>query len=358
MNCYDAKEKIGMYMDAVLDDAETEEMAEHLANCSACALLYTALKKVEVVFKTDFLPQPPPEYWNTLPQTVTHRLGLRKGRSVFKEVFGLIQNLLAPPTVKWGLAGAVVVMVLIFSLRSLFLPENEVSIIQPNLGVSENRTPQNPAIAQEPGIFQTAEFSQRRTEITLVPQTSVTGLPVASDYDESMKAGNVQSLPVRRQAFKPPQQNKVLYPTTEFSTDLFAKVDELEAEDAARWRVFALTLSGDARRTSTSADASRIDDPQNSFSQTLWIAQQSTAMDEKRNIWLSYIGREKDPTYRALGIYNLGLTLAKIAEDSKDPQKAKEAAAFFKEYEDLLKIHMGNERYLLKMKVFESLLNN
>lgn len=356
MTCYDAKEKIGMYMDAVLDDAETAEMADHLADCSACALVYASLKKVDDVFRTDFMPQPPPEYWNTLPQIVTRRLGLRRGRSVFKKVSVLMQEYFTPRGVKWGLVGAVAVSALIFSVKSFYLPSSEVSITQPSVIESGNNASQNPGASQNTPT-QTPQQSEKETPVT---EVELAAAPVSSsDYGESMSAGNVRRLPARLQSFTPPQQKKALYPTTSFNTDMFATLDEEEvAEDAAQWRVFALTLSGDSRRTSSSTEVSRIDDPQSSFSQTLWIVQQSTSMDEKRNIWLSYINREKDATYRALGIYNLALTLSKIAEDSKDSQNAKAALAFFKEHEDLLKIQMGNERYLLKTKVFESLIKN
>ena len=94
------------------------------------------------------------------------------------------------------------------------------------------------------------------------------------------------------------------------------------------------------------------------FLETLWIVQESKAMDEKKNIWLSYINRESDITYRSLAIYNLALVLAKIAEESTDLGHAAEARSFFLGHEEALRFQMGNERFDNKLSLFDEKLTN
>ncbi len=121
----------------------------------------------------------------------------------------------------------------------------------------------------------------------------------------------------------------------------------------------ALARSGSAGRSANSLRRKKIIDVhgENSFSQTLWIVQESTSLSEKKNIWLSYISREKDPTYHSLAIYQLALTLEKIVETSKSEADAREAYNFFVENKKTLIFQMKEQRYNSKLHVLEKMIN-
>jgi hypothetical protein len=363
MNCYDAKEKICMYVDDALDDSERQDISEHLASCASCMLLLDSLRRVDQVFKADYIVEPPPAYWQSLPRIITNQLPPRpKPASVFTDLIAAIQQGLALPRVRWTFVGVgAVAVALVFAIKG-FSPKTSLTPMTPAPEIISSQAQtdgmKTPVSQFEEGQQSSSDAQLSQLEELPVSESTTASIERASGSD--MIVGNVRTLPVRLQPLNPPTRDKMLYPTTSLNTDIFVEDDGEEIDpDDPEWRVFALTTDGNSRQTTYPTTGSeKIDDPQNSFSQTLWIVQQSTSLDEKRNIWLSYINRETDPTYRALGIYNMALTLAKIVEDSKNREDAMQAAAFFTEHDLLLKGQMGEDRYLLKMSIFESILKN
>ncbi len=356
MTCHDAKEKISMHLGDAIADAE---VAEHLATCPACALMLESLKKVDQVFKTDFiLTEPPPQYWETLPRVIFKKLAAQKQHAIFDKLLNAIQKTFAPVSVRWGLAGALAVLAVMFFWRSFdSQPQSEV----PAKEIATADAP--PSQLSTRTSAEIAKLKSDDAKPTILPMEKVEAAPslptqpVQHPAPSDAIADNIRNLPVRAEPVKPMQGKKVLYPTTSLNTDSFVQAEEEREEAAANRRVFALTFDGNSRSTAAPLNTgSQAEDSQSSFSQTLWIVQQSMSLEEKRNIWLSYISREKDATYRALGIYNLALTLAKMVEESKNSEKAKEALRFYREHEELLKVQMGEERYLLKVSAFESLI--
>lgn len=367
MNCYEAKEKISMYLDGALDSPDSEQLAEHLAGCRSCSMALESLKRVDQIFKMDFTVDPPPEYWHTLPQLIINRLKEQPAQrpSIIGTFFADLQKAFAQPKIRWGVIGATALLALMFSLKNFYAPGTSVTTIPTNREVAENSTQQK-QLEGTPDVPPLAENALPAESVgsgSTASAESAQTSDLQSSFDERREGaatvvGNVQRLPVRLQNLTPPTRNKMLYPTTTLNTDSFVQDEEDDSDEPEpEWRVLALTVNGNARRTSPATEnAARIDDSQNSFSQTLWIVQQSISLEEKRNIWLSYIKRETDATYRALGIYNLALTLSKIVEESKSREKAEEATKFFRENEELLKAQMGEERFLLKLRIFESLM--
>jgi hypothetical protein len=352
MTCYDAKEKISMHLNDAHADAD---VAEHLATCPACVLMLESLKKVDQAFKTEFiLTEPPPHYWENLPRIISQKLAAQKPPAIFDKWLNAIQKAFAPVSVRWGLAGAAAVLAVMFFWRSFISLNKEMT--KADAPPSQLSTQANAEIAKsKSNDAKPTILAMEKAEAAPSSPTQAVQAPAPSNAI----AGNIRNLPVRAEPVKPMHGKKVLYPTTSLNTDSFVQAAEENEEEATNWRVFALTLNSHSRGpAATPRGDSQVEDAQSSFSQTLWIVQQGTSLEEKRNIWLSYITREKDATYRALGIYNLALTLAKMVEESKSPEKAKEALRFYREHEELLKVQMGEERYLLKVSAFESLIQN
>ena len=134
----------------------------------------------------------------------------------------------------------------------------------------------------------------------------------------------------------------------------------MQNENNPLQRTFALNKQG--ARSSQPDVVSELPDEikkiRSGFLETLWIVQESQTLGEKKNIWLSYIDRESDITYRSLADYNLALVLAKMAEDSKDRDLATEARNFFLTHEEALRFQMGNQRFDNKSSLFDKILAN
>ena len=364
MNCYEVKRRIGLYLDESLEHPEKMAVAEHLVNCSGCTVVLESFKRVEQVFKVDLMVEPTGEYWETLPRMITERLRLRDTKKRFPliELFASLQKNLVRPRVAWGLAATMAILSTVFVVRSLYVRTSSPSLDQEATQVNASEVRVNQPLTGE-SVANSREDGRSQTISSLaVPEShdSATTPEVSNENrpTEGAMFGYVKSLPARFRDFSPPSTNQILYPTPNLDVDLVAqRMDEEAGDEAPEWHVLALRSNGQGRRTaSTAENVSHADEPQSSFSQTLWIVQQSASLEEKRNIWLSYVNRETDATYRALGIYNLGLTLSKIVEQSNAPEKAKDALDFFKQHEAPLKAQMGEERYNIKLNVFETLI--
>ncbi len=378
MNCSETKPKLGFYLDQVLPDGEIQELKNHLETCMSCSTELQNLKKIESVIQAGIYSEPPDEYWNDVPQGITKRIGIRPKVSAFEQFIESVGGILSAKSYRWGFAGAFAVAVLIVTLNKVFVTqqapvsmtqnksmENEQAPAASNSGLNtvQNAGHLKPekdmAINEKDRLEAKEPLSEQLTDL---PDRGKGNQKIALNYlSEALLALNsVQSKPLKTENREVLRVNQKLYPIPNTEFILPSQSDELQNGNNPLQRTFALNKQ-DARFSQPDVVSELPDEIKmirSGFLETLWIVQESKTLDEKKNIWLSYIDRESDITYRSLADYNLALVLAKIAEDSKDRDHATEARNFFLTHEEALRFQMGNERFDNKLSLFDEVLAN
>ncbi len=374
MNCSETKPKLGFYLDQVLPDGEIQELKNHLEACMSCSTELQNLKKIASVIQAGIYSEPPDAYWNDVPHRITKRIGIRPKVSAFEQFIESVGGILSATSFRWGFAGAFAVAVLIVTLNKVFVTQQAPSMTQnksveneqaPAASNSELNTVQNAgrlkpekdmAINEKNKLEAKEPLSEQLTDL---PDRGKGNQKIALNYlSEALLALNsVQSKPLKTENR---EVLRVLYPIPNTEFILPSQSDELQNGNNPLQRTFALNKQ-DARSLKPDVVSELPDEIKrirSGFLETLWIVQESQTLDEKKNIWLSYLNRESDITYRSLADYNLALVLAKIAEDSKDRDHAKEARNFFLTHEEALRFQMGNERFDNKLSLFDKMLAN
>ena len=378
MNCSETKPKLGFYLDQVLPDGEIHELKSHLGTCMSCSAELQKLKKIESVIQVGIYSEPPDEYWNDVAQRITKRIGISPKVSSFERFFETLGELLPAKRFRWGFAGAFAVALLIVTLNKVFVTQQApVSITQsksieneqaPVASISELNAVRNASALKPENDMTIDEKDKLETKkplskhLTDLQDPGKGSQKVALNYlSEGLLAVNsVESKPLRTKNRGVLRVNRELYPIPNTEFILPSQSDELQDGNNPLPRTFALNKQ-DARSSQpdvVSELPEEIKKIRSGFLETLWIVQESQTLNEKKNIWLSYIDWESDITYRSLGDYNLALVLAKIVEDSKDRNHATEARNFFLTHEEALRFQMGNERFDNKVSLFDEILAN
>ena len=389
MNCDGIKKKLGGYLDEELPDVDRQLIDEHLTQCSCCLHDMEQIKKIEALIKPELYEQPPDEYWVRLPGVISKRLGLKPEKPFVLKWPASLNEFLAVYKVQYGFAvAAVAVLIFLFWEYRGFEPQ----LLQKNSRVVSdvmkpadspkgfrlnNKLPTNNSIAKKSGAagtkekqvdFKNPNLKKASEAFSVQPLTS-------SDRNPSKQAGrrltlepvkalvDLKGLIVRNSVSQNINKKKELIPlpNSMFVMDGEAN-DPLTSGKKDRPLIqttAALARAGSPERSANLLGRKKRTDVhgENSFSQTLWIVQESTSLSEQKNIWLSYISREKDPTYHALAIYQLALTLEKIAETTQSESDAREAYNFFVENKKVLRYQMKDQRYNSKLHVLEKMIN-
>lgn len=384
MNCFETKQKMSNYMDMELPDKEMQKLAEHLKNCPDCQTEYNTLKRLDAIFAKTHFAQPTIAYWQALPKTITARLGLETSKSKRLFIWQAMEELKLAFGFKWGLAGALALAATIFFLRGGFFSTPQSPITQtesiPKKQLSESQIPKLPTInatdvnsapaapSEESELLVATDESSRKEPDKAPTEDSELGLyEPAAEGEETASAFAVKvarqtpsRLPVRIKIPSLPRFTDEIYPIPNSDLGLWQTlpvVEEKLDQSAPERRTYALESKVNSQSAAKSEAEKQVDRAASSFSETLWIVQESRTLSEKRNIWLSYISREQDVTYRSLGVYHLALVLAKIVEQTKDADKAREALEFFKEHEKSLRFQLSDPRFNIKMNIFEKIIN-
>jgi hypothetical protein len=391
MECFFTKSKLQQYLDDALAELDRQKITIHLQNCPHCTGELKRLQEIDEAFKSNFYAEPPKDYWSTVPKIITSRLGLNPRPSAFEKLKALFDGLAVSRKVRWGLTGALVALTLIVFVRVFYVPRphkspvaDEPSIAQktsaePQLADlsnphkneqkdfnsetnSEEKIKANKAMSLPPEISAEQNLATRSSNRFAAPQVGNGSNPEKYDSQFAIAKRGIVSLNPHKLNKKPRSYNQKLIPVA--NTDLL--LNKVNSDDSDKKTDPAFpnqwTFAMD-RSISSSAGAKAQDNPnelteaENSFTETLWFAQQSSTLIEKRNIWLSYINRERDHTYRSLGIYNLALVLSQLAEESKDPEMAEKALSFYQEHEKSLRFQMGSPRYQIKLKILQTIIN-
>jgi hypothetical protein len=370
MSCNIIKSKFESYLDRTTSDHENREIEAHVNTCPDCRKALQAIKHIDALAKRLSFPEPPHQYWKTVPKIIVKRLGLRAEPSVVEQVAIFINEIFVSKSLRWGLTGAVSVLVLFFIFKAVggfkksdsFTTHEPVTIQET---IPEDLILESPSTKAEVPLYSETRRNQKEIEEgvgeTLTTKTEIGTETDVKEIDEMIIAKeNVESLPPRKHQYEHSYFEEII-PVPQ--SELFSLNKYLDdSEDKTPKRVAATVglqlgkdVTGSQQQNLSPAD--EFEEAQNNFAETLWIVQQMSALSEKRNIWLSYIGREKDPTYRSLGIYNLALVLSKQVEESNDPEKATEALNFYIEHEKSLRVQMGPKRYQLKIDIFNKVIN-
>ncbi len=387
MNCYDVKQKVGNYLDTALTENEMHGIAQHLKKCTDCTSILESLKQIESLMKVDVYEEPPEEYWATLPNKITNRIGLHSPATKTKKISDLLNEWLPKNSLVWGFTGVVAILTLILGIKQVYKVKSvnppvivqqteDVQLNSEEVQIKPEETEQNlVSTSIEENAKQTTpveSFEQtndsnpiveQQPRITAVNNKQTTELLILSDfYIEKYHISKFDNIAIRKQKFDLPDYNQHIYPIPnsvliylDYQSD---SEDETESSVTA-WRTYSLTnnvsSSQKAKRLNISENSS---EPKSSYSEILTITKKSKALSEKRNIWMSYISWETAITYRLLGIYNLALVLSDIAEKTQDLEKAKEALKFYHENEESLRFQMGNALFQSKIELFKQLLVN
>ena len=352
MNCFDFESKMGGYLDQSLPGAEIDEISSHLSTCSTCSVKLAQTQRIGRLFRKQIFPEPGEDYWEKTPMKIVRRLGLHPKITLWQQLLDQLGGLFASPAFRVAVAGAFTVA-LFFLLSNYWRGVESVAVRD---SVSDHVQVQKEPVdlpSQDPPIVENLEQSLP----TLVAGSD------AANADPPETAG-VQ----KQEAFEPgmeplayrsllqvPFESGTAHELIPIANSLFLLSSDDTKDDGDRRNLstssFGADVLGNRGKHGARGQARQdVPDQDSDFAETAWIVQESQSLSEKKSIWLSFMAREKDPTYLSLGIYNLALVLSRIAEESRDQQSAQEALQFFVEHETSLRFQMNDGHYDAKMK--------
>lgn len=368
MDCYKVKEKLSAFLDRTLPVEEIRDLETHLKSCPECSVELRSLKQIDLLVQKDLFPLPDDDYWTVTPKIILKHLGLRPKTSMTERFFYASKALFPSPNLRWAIAGAVAAFALVFSIKTFYPTKPEFAEIDVgNEKISKSLEMDDEITAAEDNS------AKEKSEDKIAEKQFESGFNSEEHTDRNTIYENVTLLadaPGQMNKIKPHPLRKRISKGLRFEQELiplpnseFLPPITIADAEASSNEPLVQTFARDRklRQIPSAPKSGNPDTPaektESSFAETMWIVQESPSLIEKKNIWLSYISRETDPTYRSMGIYNLALVLAKIAEGTNDPEKAKEALQFFKENEKSLRFQMSDNRYELKMNALYMIIN-
>ncbi len=403
MNCYNVKDKLETYLDSALQLEDTQGIADHLKHCPNCTEELQSLRKVDALLKIELFDEPPSDYWAELPGTITDRIGLQPKTSRIQEIVSLIDGFLFSPAAKWGMGFAVAAFLIFFLTQTRF-EETTNTLSQEEMPAAIRKTSKKQngiddvsgQIVQAPttsDLEKTPEFDlPQQQSIEKSPETRITtvaGTPVVLTRNDNIAAdiilepvkqvdllegigarlrlAKVEKLAAKQHLKVDQEYAREIYPLVGHlalmsSTGNEALDDDDEDESGLQTFTFTSGLNPLVSRRNGKAKVEKRDSlspsddaEAGSFSTTLSFVEESKKLSEKRNIWLSYVNRENNVTYRSLGVYQLADVYYRIAEKKEDPDDVEDAIKFYYQYEKTLKSMMGVEAFQFKLAFISAL---
>lgn len=376
MDCYLVKDRLGRYLDGELPQEAFEALKQHIRDCEACRRELLVLQRLQALSRRPLFPEPPRKYWREVPRQITQRLGLKPRASLWNRAISALESLAFSRRMQVGLVGGAVVLgaVLFFRIWDFIGTEmhESPSVVSEQPRVESLEKSAEPSAGQPSALPGMPEASEKPAEILEMAISEASTGREASQVLETDAApesssgplsepAQVEAVPPRMMAQRvEPDSAKRLFPIPVVAAVEGSAPDSetLEAESVPERFSLQLAAEPKARDPRGSADVEMEDRPRDSYAETLWFVQQSATLEEKKNIWLSYLNRESDPTYRSLAYYHLALVLSKEVEDSRDVQAAREALDFYREHEEVLREEMGESRYEAKVEALNMVINN
>jgi len=309
-------------------------------------------RRIEDLVREPIFVEPADEFWENNPARIVQRLGLHASITPWQKFLNDVTGVFATPAFRVTVAGAFTLFLFFLlsnhkqpprdrDIESLSVPKAAPQLADgvavPPSPLAENVLPDEKLTQPELRTTSDAEaFAPKPAEesTTRVAFAAVTPLPYRSILPMPLEGDLGQELiPLANASF------------------LVSSLSKEEDSRDLRPAAFGSDVSGRRLRNgSTGEMAKDLPDQDSDFAETAWIVQESPSLSEKKSIWLSFLAREKDPTYRSLGIYNLALVLSRIAEESGARKDAQKALKFFTENEASLRFQMSDRRYDAEIK--------
>lgn len=364
MNPCEYKSRIEPYVDEALTESEMLEVGKHIRGCPNCSKDVEVLLEIESLVAPSLFASPPADYWQSVPKKVLGRLGLKPHLSPLQVLLERAAGLFSPPGYRLAFAGALAAILIFFVMRG-FQPKIQllpsITELKPNentpAAVQGNRI--NPPQENKVLISTPAEAAAPAVSVADAAEPNATGQNGGSGRSVfETELGQIDPIAARppRRVFRDFAQELVPLPNYEYIFD----AEDVVVTETSRSSVRAMSQNvtgAAARNVDTPTAISKEIAEENDFAETLRIVQQSASLQEKKNIWLSYVARETDRTYRSMGIYNLALVLAMIAEETKGEKEAREAFDFFIGHESSLRFQMGSQRYDIKVNALQMVID-
>ncbi len=345
--------KISSFADEALDGSDRVDVARHLEDCTLCQLELRQLRDLDTLFIAGLFEPPTQTYWNEVPVRVISRLNLLPEKNRLGIWWNDVLNAVTSIS-GWRMAAAgAFAMIFIILMLKKYEPwtNQSTEIIAPGIvdNNSELAAVTSPAVT--PGTPETTDLPQ--AVAANVPSAKKTAPDNQFPEPETVAARGLKTIsaPLVKDDFITPLPSpKFLIPEKE----MYAAQGGNPAI-----RIFSKEASGWAFQD---VDGFRAypDLPQfkSDFAQTLWLVQSSSELDEKRNIWLSFISREPDDTYYAMGVYNLAQVLFQISRETLEPERARTAIQFYDRNEAVLRPQLGDKKFEEYLNVLNSLKDN
>lgn len=368
MECFDVKSRIGFYFDQELRTDEMERVAAHIEQCPRCQLELSQLQEIETIVRSEIYEDPPADYWVKTPQTITHRLGLTKDQepSLLARLMKFVERLLPTPGLRWGLVGGLAVAVLVvLSLNVFNLRRQETTVVQqpvseesgevtasvPEKGAPVESPESEPAVAaaKQKDASEAATDEPEAAQI-ISPQV------VIETRDLALSEVPPKTVVTDRANYSDlvQQERRPIPASPEIISDLIARdADDIPAPDV---NTLSLEQRVDSKHLDITNSTDGLSELESDYLETIKIVEESPTLEEKRNIWLSYVGRQSNFTYKTLGIYHLALVFYDIADLEYSRDKAREAIDFYSEEEETLRFQMGDEEYEARVSALELIL--
>ncbi len=349
------------FLDSDLSGEDTARVSAHVAGCVACSAHVKQLRQIEQLVGTDLLSEPGADYWENLPGQVLQRIQRTERKLVptmTERFLEQVSSLFAIRGFQIGFAGAMAAFLIFMLTRGPAVDNQQQSI------VTDTPMLTSPAVVDDqggedlPGSATAPEMvAEGNTPNRIsVPELASQNIePVPASLAEPAPAYLVQkdvsplvARTLHELTYEPVQQ---MLPLPNYHFILPSTAGEAPGTIEVTPSVFGDDIMGDGDRNRQvrTLDVA-VPKQENDFAETAWIVQESTSLAEKKAIWLSYLEREQDPTYRSLALYNLGLVLEAIAQETLEPEHAGEALRFFEEHESALRFQIGQKDFGKKIE--------
>ncbi len=367
--------KLEAYLDRALSATEIKEFARHARECASCQTQLQKLQELESLYKNyvdTALGSPPPHYWETVTNRIMLRIGVPEKRSIIAALFDEIGHLLARRSFQFGFGAAVAAILVALLLNWQETQTPSVAEHQEKQSSEESLVTAPPAQLSD-GVSEMAKVDAPPSEVEAEkrhnanqdasvvaeqgPETRKPDLVVSSKIIADRQPIEIPARRIRGLAASDVAEELTPLPSPDFIIASQNEDGASEAQDISSIIAASNVTDGAKPRPVDGKPAElELTEQRSDFAETLWIVQESKTLSEKKSIWLSYIAREGNNTYRAMGIYRLALVMASIAEQTRDHDDAREAIEFFKEHERSLRSQMNGNRYDRKLHALQLIL--
>lgn len=366
MECFDVKSKLGFYFDHELQTDEMELVTAHLSQCAQCQLELSQLQEIETAVRSGIYEEPLPDYWSKTPQIITHRLDLTdKEPALPTKLMTVLKRLFPESGLRWGLAGGLAVAVLLILSLNVFNLQNQQELVgqqpiseQTEETLSSTQSEGTPVVDSEaePAIGTakqeakpelTSDKSEHAENLATEIVIGTRNLALSQVPAKTLETGSGIPARVKHELRPVPASHEIV-------RHLLAR----EEKDVHSPDVNTLSLEQrlDSKHLDITNSTDGLSELESDYLETVKIVEESTTLEEKRNIWLSYISRQDNFTYKTLGIYHLALVLYDIADLKYDRDKAREAIDFYRKEEETLRFQMGDQEYEARVSALDLIL--